>query len=94
MDLVGASSITIINLIMPAVMYLLVMKNAGQVAHKNTVQLNSQNDKFISFRKIGWAEKCYCYFLITFGALGATTSTYTAVKNMLVTRFQLPCYLS
>ena len=54
MDLVGASSITIINLIMPAVMYLLVMKNGGQVAHKNTVQLNSKwQIHFIQENRLG-----------------------------------------
>ena len=96
MDLVGASSITIVSLVMPAFMYTLVAKRSKYDDMTNSVPLiPSKNAGCVSYfaRKIVWVEKCYCYFLITFGVLGATASTYTAVENLIVTRFQLPCYL-
>ena len=44
-------------------------------------------------RRIGWAEKSLCCTLITLGVAGGTLSTVTAAKNILISRFQLPCYL-
>ena len=38
-------------------------------------------------------ERVYCWFLIVLGIAGTCLSTYTAVTNIVDTKFETPCYL-
>ena len=38
-------------------------------------------------------ERVYCWALIILGLLGGIVATVTAVKNIVSTDFQMPCYL-
>ena len=48
---------------------------------------------FYNSRHLPTWERVYCWALIILGLLGGIVATVTAVKNIVSTDFQMPCYL-
>ena len=48
---------------------------------------------FWGYRILPKWERIYCWLLIALGLIGGASATYTALKNVISTDFQTPCYL-
>ncbi len=48
---------------------------------------------FASLSRLPVWERVYCWVLIVLGFAGGSVATYTALKNILVADFQVPCYV-
>jgi len=80
LELVGASTVTLLTFVFPPLFY---MKLAdASIGRKEWVQ-----------RKLPTWERIYCWVLIIIGIAGGCCATYTAVWNIVVTSFAMPCYL-
>ncbi|KAG1692970.1 Amino acid transporter AVT1C [Nymphon striatum] len=81
LNIIGASSVTLLSFVFPSVFYFkLVSMNAppGEVWPKWVIP---------------WYEKAFILFLITFTVAGGLSSTYLSVKQMVSTNtFVMPCY--
>jgi len=80
LDLVGASTVTLLTFIFPPLFY---MKLAdASIGRKEWVQ-----------RRLPLWERVYCWVLIIIGIAGGVCATITAIVNIFNSNFQVPCYL-
>ena len=80
LDLVGASTVTLLTFVFPPYFYL------------KLTDASSQNPDW-NQRKLPLWERVYCWSLILVGMLGGLCSTVTAVLNILTSTMSGPCYL-
>jgi vesicular inhibitory amino acid transporter len=80
LDLVGASTVTLLTFIFPPYFY---MKLADA----------SQEHEEWPTRRVPLWERVYCWVLIVIGLAGGCCATYTACKNIFSSTFSQPCYL-
>ena len=80
LDLVGASTVTLLTFVFPPLFYMRLCDQSNQ--NKNWIQ-----------RRLPVWERVYCWFLIILGVAGGCCATYTAMKNIVSAQFQMPCYL-
>merc|ERR1711894_828229 len=80
LDLVGASTVTMLTFVCPPYFYMRLCDSSKQ--NKEWTQ-----------RELPTWERIYCWVLIVVGFLGGAAATYISVKNIVSTSFQMPCYL-
>ena len=80
LDLVGATSVTMLTFVCPPYFYMRLCDSS------------SQNPQWTQ-RKIPKWERIYCWFLILISLLGGAAATYISIKGIVQTDFQMPCYL-
>ena len=81
LDLVGASTVTLLTFVFPPYFYI------------RLTDASSKNPEW-SQRKLPLWERVYCWSLILLGMLGGLCSTVTAVLNILTSTMSGPCYLA
>merc|ERR1712106_528304 len=80
LDLVGASTVTLLTFIFPPYFYMRL--SDASIGKKEWIQ-----------RKIPLWERIYCWTLIIIGLAGGCCATYTAVRNIFSSSMSVPCYL-
>jgi len=80
LDLVGASTVTLLTFIFPPYFYMRL--SDASIGRKEWVQ-----------RKLPMWERIYCWVLIVIGIAGGCCATYTAVRNIFSSSLSVPCYL-
>jgi len=84
LDLVGASTVTLLTFVFPPFFYMRLAD--ASIGRKEWVQ-----------RKLPLWERIYCWALIVLGIAGGCCATYTAIRNIYVNiftdSFSVPCYL-
>jgi len=80
LDLVGATSVTLLTFIFPPLFYMRL--SDASIGRKEWVQ-----------RKLPTWERLYCWVLILIGFAGGCFATYTAVRNIFSSSLSVPCYL-
>jgi len=80
LDLVGASTVTLLTFVFPPFFY---MKLAdASIGKKEWVE-----------RKLPVWERIYCWVLIIIGIAGGACATWTACRNIFSSSLSVPCYL-
>jgi len=80
LDLVGASTVTLLTFVFPPFFYLkLADASIGSKIWHN--------------RRVKKWERIYCWFLVCIGLAGGAMATYTAFGNIVSAQFSRPCYL-
>lgn len=80
LDLVGASTVTMLTFVCPPYFYMRLCDSSKQ--NKEWTQ-----------RELPLWERIYCWVLIVLGLLGGAAATYISIHNIVSTDFQMPCYL-
>jgi len=80
LDLVGASTVTLLTFVLPPYFYLRLADA-------------SRGSKIWKQRQVKTWERVYCWFLVGVGCLGGGIATYNAFKNIVSASFSKPCYL-
>merc|ERR1712168_1145698 len=80
LDLVGASTVTLLTFVFPPYFY---MKLCDQ----------ESSDHHWSKKELPLWERIYCWLLIVLGLVGGISATYTAVLNLVSANMSTPCYL-
>ena len=80
LDLVGASTVTLLTFIFPPLFYMRLAD--ASLGKKEWVE-----------RKLPVWERVYCWVLIIIGLAGGCCATYTAVKNIVSSSLSVPCYI-
>merc|ERR1719391_370221 len=80
LDLVGASTVTLLTFVFPPFFY---MKLCDQ----------ESSDHHWSKKELPLWERIYCWLLIVLGLVGGISATYTAVLNLVSANMSTPCYL-
>merc|ERR1711990_185031 len=81
LDLVGASTVTLLTFVFPPYFYM------------KLVDASSLNPLWEQRVLPVW-ERIYCWVLIMVGVSGGLCSTVTAVINIVTSQFSQPCYLN
>jgi len=80
LDLVGASTVTLLTFVFPPYFYM-------RLCDKSKDNANWSN------KEIPLWERIYCWLLIAIGLAGGIAATYQAVQSLFGTSMTLPCYL-
>merc|ERR1719414_2195054 len=80
LDLVGASTVTMLTFVCPPYFYMRLCDSSKQ--NKEWTQ-----------RELPTWERVYCWVLIVVGFLGGAAATYISLQNIVSSNFQMPCYL-
>jgi len=80
LDLVGASTVTLLTFVFPPLFYMRLAD--ASLGKKEWVE-----------RKLPVWERVYCWVLIIIGLAGGCCATYTACKNIFTSSLSVPCYL-
>merc|ERR1711862_39262 len=80
LDLVGASTVTLLTFVFPPYFYMRLAD--ASISKKEWVQ-----------RKLPLWERIYCWALILIGIAGGACATVTAVRNIFSSSLSVPCYL-
>eukprot|EP00095_Tigriopus_kingsejongensis_P004547 maker-scaffold893_size84343-snap-gene-0.22 protein:Tk04547 transcript:maker-scaffold893_size84343-snap-gene-0.22-mRNA-1 annotation:"proton-coupled amino acid transporter 4" len=80
LDLVGASTVTLLTFVFPPYFYMRLVDASSK--YKDCTQ-----------HTLPLWERIYCWLLIIIGCIGGACATYTAMKNIFSAEFQIPCYL-
>jgi len=80
LDLVGASTVTLLTFVFPPLFYMRLAD--ASIGRKEWVE-----------RKLPLWERIYCWVLIVVGIAGGCCATYTAVRNIFSSSMSVPCYL-
>ena len=95
LELIGASTVTILTFIFPPLFYLKLMDASSQ--NKDWIQrlgLHCQTDlQWFCCRSLPLWERVYCYFLIILGVVGGCIATVIAFLNILSGSMSVPCYV-
>jgi len=81
LDLVGASTVTLLTFIFPPLFYMKL--SDASLSRKDWIQ-----------RRIPLWERIYCWVLIVVGVAGGGCATYTAIVNIFSSDMSVPCYLN
>ncbi len=109
LDLVGASTVTLLTFVFPPYFYMKLVDSSS--TNKEWKQRYARMQVYAVYvhavfdQKYGWYflnahfrelplwERVYCWALIVLGFVGGAVATYTAVRNIVSTEFMVPCYL-
>merc|ERR1719348_877189 len=80
LDLVGASTVTLLTFVFPPLFYMRLCD--ASLSRKEWIQ-----------RKLPMWERVYCWVLILVGVAGGACATYTALNNIFSASLAVPCYL-
>jgi vesicular inhibitory amino acid transporter len=80
LNLVGASTVTLLTFVFPPFFYLKIADATIGV-------------KGIQERRVPLWERIYCWVLIVIGILGGACATYNAMSDIIATSLSVPCYL-
>jgi len=81
LQLIGASTVTLLTFIFPPLFYM------------RLVDASTNNKEWIQ-RKLPVWERVYCWTLIVIGVAGGCIATFIAAKNILTSEMLAPCYIA
>jgi vesicular inhibitory amino acid transporter len=98
LDLVGASTVTLLTFVFPPFFYMRLAD--ASIGHASWPERLFSADSYIvlpfkllPYRKLPLWERIYCWALIVVGIAGGVLATYIALNNIFTASMTEPCYI-